>query len=124
MSPKTVVVEEEVETKGRPWLLYVAVLILAAGLAGYIAGVRSTGDTLHGRASVGGDQASVKVGDWTYGFQLDGVQWRDTAGGWHTGTRPQCLGRVGSTVEIDFGYVKARTPGGGAWREVTWVGCP
>lgn len=108
----------------RGWLV-IAALLVFAGLIGYYFGQRSThGDQLHGPAFVGVDQASVKVDDWTYGFSLDGVEWRDTDGGWHHGDRPACLRTPGKVVAIDFGWVETRAPHNSQARLVTWVGCP
>jgi hypothetical protein len=106
--------------------LMLAALILcavAAGAAGYaIAAHRSNVSVLTGDFYVGDHEASAQVDGWAYGI-LDSVSWLDANNAWHEDGWPACLGPVGTTRSVRFGYTAVDGPTSMSWRQVVWVSC-
>jgi hypothetical protein len=107
-----------------------AVATLVAGLIGlatFVAGQHHhpSGVTmLTGLAYTGGQQASVIVDGYTYGFEgSDNLAWVDGQGETHLGGWPSCLSVPGMTQRIKFGYVPVTLPDGSGWRQIVWVDC-
>jgi hypothetical protein len=107
-----------------------AVVALVAGLIGvaaFVAGQHnhsSAVTVLSGLAYTGGQQASVIVDGYTYGFEgVGSVTWVDSQGGTHEGDWPSCLKVPGTTHRIKFGYVPVTAPDGTGWRQIVWVDC-
>jgi hypothetical protein len=109
----------------RRWALGAAALGVvgaAGGIAGYaIRDHRPTVTVLTGTFYAGDRQAEATVDGWSYGLS-DGVTWQDAQGSWHDRGWPDCLGPVGSTHTLRFGYVPV-TGLAEAWRQVVWVSC-
>ena len=78
-----------------------------------------------GRAYVSPAQVGVRVGGWSYGFELseNGLTWYDSRGVRHDGGLPSCLRNGPRHTWIRFGWSTAIGPGGEQWRSVTWVQC-
>src|SRR5437660_9694500 len=78
----------------RGWLVVAAMLTaLAVGGTSYVVGTNHRGAGSHvatGYAYATPLQISAFSGGWSYDIPLD-VQWLDTVGGWHQGSRPACL---------------------------------
>jgi hypothetical protein len=124
-------------TAGAAWIprrprrvIRAAAAALAAGLIGvaaFIAGQHHhpSGVTmLTGLAYTGGQQASVVVDGYAYGFGgLGSVSWVDSQGETHMGGWPSCLSAPGTTHRIAFGYVPVTLPDGSGWRQIVWVDC-
>ena len=124
-------------TAGAAWIsrrprrvIRAAAAALIAGLIGvaaFVAGQHnhSSGLTLlTGLAYTGGQQASVVVGGYAYGFEgLGSVDWVDSQGVTHMGGWPSCLKVPGTTHRIKFGYVPMTLPDGSGLRQIVWVDC-
>jgi hypothetical protein len=113
-----------------PGVIRAAVAALIAGLVGvaaFVAGQHnhsSAVTVLTGLAYTGGQQASVVVDGYAYGFEgVGSVDWVDSQGVTHTGSWPACLAKPGTTHRISFGYVPVTAPDGTGWRQVVWVDC-
>jgi len=111
-------------------ILRVAVAAVVAGLIGvaaFVAGQHnhsSAVTVLTGVAYTGGQQASVIVDGYTYGFGgIGSVTWVDSQGGTHDGDWPSCLEVPGTTHRIKFGYVPVTLPDGSGLRQIVWVDC-
>ena len=111
-------------------ILRVAVVAVVAGLIGvaaFVAGQHnhsSAVTVLTGVAYTGGQQASVIVDGYTYGFGgIGSVTWVDSQGGTHDGDWPSCLKVPGTTHRIKFGYVPVTLPDGSGLRQIVWVDC-
>jgi hypothetical protein len=108
------------------WELLLTALLLSAvvgGAAGYeLAAHRSNVSILTGSFYVGDHQAYAQVDGWAYGIS-DGVSWLDAKNSWHDRGWPACLGPVGTTHTLRFGYTVADGPTGESWRQVVWVSC-
>ena len=96
-----------------------AIAALIAGLIGvaaFVAGQHhhsSAVTMLTGLAYTGGQQASVIVDGYTYGFEgVGSVTWLDSQGETHEGGWPACLAKPGTTHRIMFGYVPVTAPDG------------
>jgi len=98
---------------------------LVAGAAlGYWFGTSRSGVSEHvGDAYSADTQIGIQTEDWTYDVPLD-VRWTDADGGWHEGSRPECLPPSDSGVlsEIRFAAVPVETRGIG-FRQVIAVFC-
>jgi hypothetical protein len=112
------------------WVFRAAAAALAAGVIGvaaFVAGQHhhsSAVTVLTGVAYTGGQQASVIVDGYTYGFEgVGSVDWVDSQGVTHMGSWPACLAKPGTTHRISFGYVPVTAPDGTGWRQVVWVDC-
>lgn len=124
-------------TAGAVWIprrprrvIRAAVAALIAGLIGvaaFVAGQHnhsSAVTVLTGVAYTGGQQASVIVDGYTYGFEgVGSVNWADSQGVTHTGSWPACLSVPGTTHRIKFGYVPVTLPDGSGLRQIVWVDC-
>lgn len=124
-------------TAGAAWIprrprrvIRAALVALVAGLIGvaaFVAGQHnhsSAVTVLSGLAYTGGQQASVIVDGYTYGFEgVGSVTWVDSQGGTHEGDWPSCLKVPGTTHRIKFGYVPVTAPDGTGWRQIVWVDC-
>jgi hypothetical protein len=118
-------------TPQRPHLVIrAAAMVLVAGLIGVAAFV--TGQHHHpsgvtmltGLAYTGGQQASVVVDGYAYGFEgVGSVTWVDGQGETHMGGWPSCLSVPGTTHRIKFGYVPVTLPDGSGFRQIVWVDC-
>jgi hypothetical protein len=110
----------------RRWGLTLAALVVclgAGGTAGYAAAAhRSNVSVLTGTFYAGDRQASAKVDGWTYGIN-SGVSWLDSTNSWHESGWPACLGPVGTTHTVRFGYTAVDGPTSESWRQVVWVSC-
>lgn len=111
-------------------ILRAAVAAVVAGLIGvaaFVAGQHnhsSAVTVLTGLAYTGGQQASVIVDGYTYGFGgIGSVTWVDSRGGMHDGDWPSCLKVPGTTHRIKFGYVPVTLPDGSGLRQIVWVDC-
>jgi len=111
-------------------ILRAAVAAVVAGLIGvaaFVAGQHnhsSAVTVLTGVAYTGGQQASVIVDGYTYGFGgIGSVTWVDSQGGTHDGDWPSCLKVPGTTHRIKFGYVPVTLPDGSGLRQIVWVDC-
>ena len=111
-------------------ILRAAVAAVVAGLIGVAAFVTgqhnhsSAVTVLTGLAYTGGQQASVIVDGYTYGFGgIGSVTWVDSRGGTHDGDWPSCLKVPGTTHRIKFGYVPVTLPDGSGLRQIVWVDC-
>ena len=97
------------------------------GVAAFVAGQHnhsSAVTVLSGLAYTGGQQASVIVDGYTYGFEgVGSVTWVDSQGGTHEGDWPSCLKVPGTTHRIKFGYVPVTAPDETGWRQIVWVDC-
>ena len=103
--------------------LVLAILILCVGgAAGYAVGAnRSNVSVLTGTFYVGDHEASSSVDGWTYGV-IDSLPWLDSNNSWHEDGWPACLGPVGTTHTVRFGYTAVDGPTL-SWRQVVWVSC-
>ena len=98
-----------------------ALLVVGAAL-GYGLGSWRGGVSEHvGDAVSTETQISIQTDDWTYAVPLD-VQWTDAEGGWHSGSRPECLPPGGEIRDIRFAAVPVETRGTG-FRQVVAVFC-
>jgi len=104
-----------------------AVVAGLIGVAAFVAGQHnhsSAVTVLTGVAYTGGQQASVIVDGYTYGFGgIGSVTWVDSQGGTHDGDWPSCLKVPGTTHRIKFGYVPVTLPDGSGLRQIVWVDC-
>ncbi len=107
----------------RLWLWIGAGLLIAVS-AGYLLGShRSSNVTeLTGRAQVGDHVAPIYVDDWAYGV-LGSVAWLDSAGSFHEGGWPECLGGVGNNPLVRFGATPVTLPNDTSIRAVVFVDC-
>ena len=124
-------------TAGAAWIprrprlaIRAAAAALAAGLIGvgaFVAGQHhhsSDVTVLTGLAYTGGQQASVVVDGYAYGFEgVGSVTWVDGRGETHMGGWPSCLNVPGTTHRIKFGYVPVTLPDGSGLRQIVWVDC-
>ncbi len=77
-----------------------------------------------GVAAIGSYEASIPMGDWTYGLAGAGsVSWVDSQGMEHEGGWPTCLTGPGTAHRVTFGWVPVTLPDGGSYRQVVWVDC-
>jgi hypothetical protein len=109
----------------RSWraLILATLILCAGGLAGYaVAAHRSNVSVLSGAFYVGDHQASGSFDGWTYGV-IDSVPWLDSSNSWHEDGWPACLGPVGTTRTVRFGYTAVDGPTPISWRQVVWVSC-
>jgi hypothetical protein len=83
---------------------------------------RSNVTVLTGTFYVGDHEASARVDGWAYGIS-DGVSWLDVHNSWHESGWPECLGPVGTTRTVRFGYTPVDGPTSESWRQVVWVSC-
>ena len=101
-------------------------LLTAAGVgaaAGYaVSAHRSNVTVLTGTFYVGDREASAQVNGWVYGI-ADGVGWLDSSNSWHDTGWPDCLGPVGASKTVRFGYTSVDGPTSQSWRQVVWVSC-
>ena len=107
----------------RLWVWIGAGLLLAASV-GYVFGSHRSSDVtgLTGRAQVGDHVATIYVNDWAYGV-LDSVPWLDSAGSFHEGGWPDCLGGVGGSPLVRFGAAPVTLPNDMTIRAVVFVDC-
>jgi hypothetical protein len=106
------------------WASIVVVVAVVAAVVGYVVGTSRSGVSIHtGTAHSVEAQISIVGSDgWVYGVPLD-VNWTDTTGGWHEGSRPDCLPPTGATLSpITFAATEV-TVRGITWRPVVWVSC-
>jgi hypothetical protein len=110
----------------RSWGLTLAALVLCVGAgatAGYaLAAHRSNVSVLTGTFYVGDREASATVDGWAYGINND-VGWLGSNDSWHDAGWPECLGPVGTTHTVRFGYTTVDGPTTESWRQVVWVSC-
>jgi hypothetical protein len=102
-----------------------AVVVLVAALAGYLAGSnRSRISIYSGKAySMQGQIAITAKDGWVYNVPLD-VRWTDASGVWHDGDRPVCLPPVGEVpAPVTFAATQVKV-NGMTFRPVVWVSCP
>ena len=76
---------------------------------------------LTGSGYVGGDQATLQVGDVFYGFESS-VAWRDAGGSEHQGGWPACLPKLQSVQDVRFAGADFRWGDTGIAR-VVWIDC-
>lgn len=99
----------------------ISLLVAGAGL-GYWFGTSRSGVSEHiGDAQSTEFQIGIETEDWSYQVPLD-VQWTDSQGGWHSGSRPECLPPAGALRGIRFAAVAVETRGIG-FRQVVAVFC-
>ena len=109
----------------RSRILAVVVLVLIAGLAGYVLGTIRSGASIHTGRGYSAEGAISLIGDderWVYAVPLD-VSWTDAQNSRHDGGRPACLPSTGVEVgPITFAATEVSV-GGVKWRQVVWVSC-
>jgi hypothetical protein len=114
-------------------LAWLAVVVLAAGVGGYLIGHHGsatvTGPGIAdessgtGTAYVGADEALNKVpSGFAYALPED-VTWSDPSGGLHQGGRPSCLPLAKAVRVKDIEAVQFAVPGGVTTGTVVWVQC-
>jgi hypothetical protein len=92
--------------------------------AAELAGTDRDAASLHaGKAYSTDAQISITGEDgWVYSLSLD-VNWTDSNGTWHDGSRPDCLPPAGNVPgPITFAATEV-TLNGITWRPVVWVSC-
>jgi hypothetical protein len=99
------------------------IALLAAGAAlGYWIGTSRGGVSEYmGDAYSTELQIGIQTEDWSYEVPLD-VQWTDAQGGWHSGSRPECLPPSGVLPDVRFAAVPVETRGMG-FRQVVAIFC-
>lgn len=109
------------------WAVVVTALLTAAGVggaAGYaVAAHGSNVAVLTGSFYVGDHEASAQLNGWVYAIS-EGVGWLDSSNSWHESGWPDCLGPIGTTRTVRFGYTSVDGPTSQSWRQVVWVSCP
>lgn len=108
-------------TAGRRVLAALTLLLAAASVGYWLGTSRSDVSEQIGDAYSTELQIGIQTGDWSYEVPLD-VQWTDAQGGWHSGSRPECLPPTGVVPNIRFAFVPVETRGMG-FREVVAVFC-
>jgi hypothetical protein len=116
-------------------LAWLAVVVLAAGVGGYLIGHHSsarvtvTGPGIAdassgtGTAYVGADEAlNTPPSGFAYSLPED-VNWSDSSGGLHQGGRPPCLPLAKAVRVKNIEAVQFAVPGGVTTGTVVWVQC-
>jgi len=97
-------------------------LVIAASLAGYLVGSRSSATIRTGQAHSADGAISIVTDDWAYSVPLDGVMWTDRLNSLHESGRPDCLPPAAAPIQVRFASVEV-TVDESTWRPVVWVDC-
>ena len=108
--------------RARWGLIFAALILLAGGAAGYVVGAhRSNFSVLTGTFYIGDHQAEGSVDGWSYGLRYS-VAWLSSNNVWYQDGWPDCLGPIGTTRTVRFGYTAVDGPSG-SWRQIVWLSC-
>jgi hypothetical protein len=99
----------------------IAVVVGAVGFAFGRSHARAA-DWHSGVGYIGDNEASIRVGGWTYGIEGSVPEWIDTSGERHLDGWPECVAPVGTSKVIRFASVNVAVAGS-SWRQVVVVDC-